>query len=149
MWKCGNARSLPVLIGRAAWPPNFPTLHLHGWRVGATQQPLLRFEARREKAQVTTQNIVTHPNIDTCYSSFWMRVHDQSVAVHQNRETAHQRTLNVGYPANLASHFVNFFPGGYTEEVTPVPIPNTEVKLFRADGTAGATLWESRTLPGF
>jgi hypothetical protein len=42
-----------------------------------------------------------------------------------------------------------FFPGGYTEEVTPVPIPNTEVKLFRADGTAGATLWESRTLPGF
>ena len=42
-----------------------------------------------------------------------------------------------------------FFPGGYTGEVTPVPIPNTEVKLSRADGTAGATLWESRTLPGF
>ena len=42
-----------------------------------------------------------------------------------------------------------FFPGGYTEEVTPVPIPNTEVKLFRANGTAGASLWESRTLPGF
>jgi hypothetical protein len=51
--------------------------------------------------------------------------------------------------ASRASHFVNFFPGGYTEEVTPVPIPNTEVKLFRADGTVGATLWESRTLPGF
>ena len=47
-----------------------------------------------------------------------------------------------------ASHF-EIFPGGYTEEVTPVPIPNTEVELFRADGTAGATLWESRTLPGF
>ena len=42
-----------------------------------------------------------------------------------------------------------FFPGDYTEEVTPVPIPNTEVKLFRANGTAGASLWESRTLPGF
>ena len=41
------------------------------------------------------------------------------------------------------------FPGGYAEEATPVPIPNTEVKLFRADGTVGATLWESRTLPGF
>ncbi len=26
--------------------------------------------------------------------------------------------------------------GGYSEEVTPVPIPNTEVKLFSADGTA-------------
>ena len=35
------------------------------------------------------------------------------------------------------------------EEATPVPIPNTEVKLSRADGTAGASLWESRTLPGF
>ena len=48
----------------------------------------------------------------------------------------------------FASHFY-FFPGGYAGEVTPVPIPNTEVKLSRANGTAGATLWESRTLPGF
>src|SRR5262245_10718958 len=47
-----------------------------------------------------------------------------------------------------ASH-VAIFPGGYTGEVTPVPIPNTEVKLSRANGTAGATLWESRTPPGF
>ena len=31
---------------------------------------------------------------------------------------------------------------------TPVPIPNTTVKLHRADGTAGEALWESRTLPG-
>jgi hypothetical protein len=51
-------------------------------------------------------------------------------------------------PAGLRTPF-DFFPGGYTGEVTPVPIPNTEVKLSRADGTAGATLWESRTLPGF
>ena len=29
----------------------------------------------------------------------------------------------------------------------PVPIPNTEVKLQDADGTAGATLWESRSSP--
>ena len=41
------------------------------------------------------------------------------------------------------------FPGDSGGEATPVPIPNTEVKLSRADGTAGATLWESRTLPGF
>ena len=40
-------------------------------------------------------------------------------------------------------------PGDPSGEATPVPIPNTEVKLSRADGTAGATLWESRTLPGF
>ena len=31
---------------------------------------------------------------------------------------------------------------------TPVPIPNTMVKRYSADGTAGAALWESRTLLG-
>ena len=40
----------------------------------------------------------------------------------------------------------NFF-GGDCEEATPVPIPNTEVKLFSADGTAWEAVWESRTLP--
>ena len=33
-------------------------------------------------------------------------------------------------------------------KVTPVPIPNTKVKLQCADGTAGVTLWESRLSPG-
>ncbi len=40
----------------------------------------------------------------------------------------------------------NFF-GGDSEGETPVPIPNTEVKPFSADGTARVTVWESRTLP--
>jgi hypothetical protein len=40
------------------------------------------------------------------------------------------------------------FPGGYRSRATPVPIPNTEVKPATADGTARATLWESRSLPG-
>ena len=31
----------------------------------------------------------------------------------------------------------------------PVLIPNTEVKLHRADGTVRDTVWESRTLPHF
>src|SRR4029078_142684 len=35
------------------------------------------------------------------------------------------------------------------EEVTPDPIPNSEVKLFGADGTAREAVWESRTPPGF
>jgi hypothetical protein len=39
------------------------------------------------------------------------------------------------------------FSGGYSEEDTPVPIPNTAVKLFSADGTAWGTAWESRTPP--
>ena len=33
-------------------------------------------------------------------------------------------------------------------KVTPVPIPNTKVKLHGANGTAGEALWESRKLPG-
>jgi hypothetical protein len=32
--------------------------------------------------------------------------------------------------------------------VTPVPIPNTTVKPYCADGTAGEALWKSRLLPG-
>ena len=38
--------------------------------------------------------------------------------------------------------------GNYGMKVTPVPIPNTKVKLQCADGTAGVTLWESRLSPG-
>jgi hypothetical protein len=34
--------------------------------------------------------------------------------------------------------------GDDSVRATPVPIPNTEVKSHYADGTAGATLWESR-----
>jgi hypothetical protein len=40
------------------------------------------------------------------------------------------------------------FPGGHRRGVTPVPIPNTEVKPSTADGTARVTAWESRSLPG-
>ena len=41
------------------------------------------------------------------------------------------------------------FYGGHSKEDPPVPIPNTEVKLFSADGTARATVWESRSPPFF
>ena len=37
--------------------------------------------------------------------------------------------------------------GDLSEGVTPVPIPNTEVKPLSADGTALATVWESRSSP--
>ena len=37
--------------------------------------------------------------------------------------------------------------GGYSGKVTPVPIPNTEVKLTHADGTVPATEWQSRSPP--
>jgi hypothetical protein len=40
------------------------------------------------------------------------------------------------------------FSGDDSGGATPDPIPNSEVKSSSADGTAGATLWESRTSPG-
>ena len=40
------------------------------------------------------------------------------------------------------------FPGGQTARVTPVPIPNTEVKPRWADDTARVTVWERRSPPG-
>ena len=50
---------------------------------------------------------------------------------------------------NLIDKSINLskFFGGDSEDATPVPIPNTEVKIFSADGTAWATKWESRTPP--
>src|SRR5262245_25449761 len=39
------------------------------------------------------------------------------------------------------------YAGGHRIRVTPVPIPNTEVKPDTADGTAWETVWESRWLP--
>ena len=39
------------------------------------------------------------------------------------------------------------FLGDHGEGETPVPIPNTAVKPFSADGTAWVTVWESRTSP--
>ena len=39
--------------------------------------------------------------------------------------------------------------GDNNGEVTPVPIPNTEVKLSGAEDTWLVTAWENRTLPDF
>ncbi len=47
-----------------------------------------------------------------------------------------------------AGRYSKEFPGDCSGGATPVPIPNTEVKPSSADGTARATLWESRTSPG-
>lgn len=42
----------------------------------------------------------------------------------------------------------NKWSGNYGEKVTPVPIPNTEVKLLSANGSWDTRPCESRTLPG-
>ena len=55
----------------------------------------------------------------------------------------------IRWPVPYSSNSDQPVSGGYCEEETPVPIPNTEVKLLSADGTAPATGWESRSPPGF
>ena len=37
--------------------------------------------------------------------------------------------------------------GADSDEGTPDPIPNSEVKLISGDGSAGLRLWESSTVP--
>ena len=39
--------------------------------------------------------------------------------------------------------------GVYRERVTPVPIPNTEVKPLIGDDTARVASWESSTMPHY
>ena len=39
--------------------------------------------------------------------------------------------------------------GDHSEGDPPVPIPNTAVKPLSPDGTARASVWESRKLPGY
>ena len=48
-----------------------------------------------------------------------------------------------------ALRFISSFKevGVYCAEVTPVPIPNTEVKLCREDNTWLATAWEYISMP--
>ena len=49
--------------------------------------------------------------------------------------------------SSMTSSEVCDLVGGDSLKDPPVPIPNTEVKLQGADGTAGETRWESRSPP--
>ena len=63
-----------------------------------------------------------------------------------NDESRNQRKSRISH--HKASFGRPTVSGGDIEEAIPDPISNSEVKLFGADGTARATVWESRTLPG-
>jgi hypothetical protein len=57
------------------------------------------------------------------------------------------RTSKQNLVICVASQF--YFSGIYIEGVTPLPIPNREVKPLGADGTMWVTAWESRSMPDF
>ena len=51
-----------------------------------------------------------------------------------------RRLIGLRYSASIL--------GDHSEGDPPVPIPNTEVKPLSPDGTARASVWESRKSPG-
>ena len=63
-------------------------------------------------------------------------------AVFKDQRSAIARALQP----NSKTHFIK---GDDSGGDTPLPIPNREVKPASADGTAGETLWESRSSPIF
>src|SRR5688572_8844869 len=59
---------------------------------------------------------------------------------------------NAGLESRTSStrpHTRTFMAGGYGAGDPPDPIPNSEVKTRCADGTAGATRWESTAPPAY
>ena len=54
---------------------------------------------------------------------------------------------HAGNTSSILVRVTKFQVGAYCSEVTPVPIPNTAVKLTRVDDTWLATAWESRSMP--
>ena len=67
-----------------------------------------------------------------------------------NNPALHYIVLRVQKPnrmAEQASHTRIRFSGGHNEKETPVPIPNTAVKLLSADDTWLETARENRSLP--
>ena len=54
---------------------------------------------------------------------------------------------HAGNTSSILVRVTKFQVGAYCSEVTPVPIPNTEVKLIRVDDTWLETAWKSRSVP--
>ncbi len=73
-------------------------------------------------------------------------------------QTSNFQNALCSFEGVMDNHPIQFIPavkysrsisGDNSERDTPVPIPNTEVKPFSADGTWWETAWESRSLPDF
>ena len=62
-------------------------------------------------------------------------------------QTRTSQSLLLSFLCSLEGTKALIHSGGYYREATPVPIPNTEVKLAGADNTRLATAREDRLLP--
>jgi hypothetical protein len=63
------------------------------------------------------------------------------------KQSATHPRPGVLFPGGGGVVCVSWCFGGHSVRETPGYIPNPEAKPFSADGTAGGTLWESRTPP--
>ena len=120
MWKCGNTWSLPILISRAAYP----------YFLIITLLANLLFD------YLDTLTIPASLLQESFRGSYPPCSWGTKVKYNKGQKAV------PGFCSLIAD-----FCGGHSKEDPPVPIPNTEVKLFCADGTARATVWESRSPP--
>jgi len=70
---------------------------------------------------------------------------DSSIPTKSKTKDPRPKTTEI---SDHKSQISEKFSGDFVDRVTPVPIPNTEVKPVGADGTARETVWESRKSPG-
>ena len=80
---------------------------------------------------------------------------DDGACVHLDRSTIVRTRADSRLVPTTKHHKTNFplpvcfTAGGYGAGDPPDPIPNSEVKTRCADGTAGATRWESTAPPAY
>ncbi len=79
---------------------------------------------------------MSKPSITNCPNTFFMKVHSFNCMYSLNGAESCNSTFNITYMFACVQIRHNPLSGGYCGEVPPLPIPNREVKLTCADGTA-------------
>ena len=79
---------------------------------------------------------MSKPSITNCPNTFFIIVHSFNCMYSLNGAESCNSTFNITYTFACVQIRHNPLSGGYCGEVPPLPIPNREVKLTCADGTA-------------
>ena len=84
---------------------------------------------------------MSKPSITNCPNTFFMKVHSFNCMYSLNGAESCNSTFNNQHSTLLirllvCKYVITHYHGGYCGEVPPLPIPNREVKLTCADGTA-------------
>ena len=81
---------------------------------------------------------MSKPSITNCPNTFFIMVHSFNCMYSLNGAESCNSTININITYTFACVQIRHNPlsGGYCGEVPPLPIPNREVKLTCADGTA-------------